>query len=100
MMQPTFPILTPPHPILQLLTLPRMFWCFPDPGFVHTLPTETGWDQAPFATVLQCLHLDTPLLQQQRLKKMYGTEDNCMHAQLVQILDKRYKETKKPNCHF
>lgn len=56
MMRPTFPILTPPHPILQLLTIRRMFWCFPNPGFVHTLPTETGWNQAPFAAMLASGH--------------------------------------------
>ena len=34
------------------------------------------------------------------IKKLHGTKNNCMHGQLGQILDKRYKETKKPNCHF
>ncbi|XP_057403621.1 contactin-associated protein-like 3 isoform X9 [Balaenoptera acutorostrata] len=33
-------------------------------------------------------------------KKLYGTKNNDVHAQLGQILDERYKETKKPNCHF
>ena len=42
-----------------------------------------------------CLHLDTPLLEQQNTKKLYGTKNNCLHAQLRQILDKKYKETKK-----
>ena len=37
----------------------------------------------------------TPLFQQQNASKLYGTKNNCMHAQLGQIVDKRYKETKK-----
>ena len=28
-------------------------------------------------------------------KKLYGTKKNCMHGQLGQIIDKRYKKTKK-----
>ena len=55
---------------------------------------ETGWDLGPFATVLQCLHLDKPLLQQQNTKRKYETKNNCEYVQLGQILDKRYKETK------
>ena len=45
------------------------------------------WDLGPVAAVLQCLHLDTPLLQEQNAKKPDGTENNCFHAQWVQILD-------------
>ena len=58
-------------------------------------PCETAWDPLP-----QGLYLDIPLLEQQNTKKLYGTKNNCMHAQLRQILDKRHKETKKPNCFF
>ena len=50
--------------------------------------------------LLRCLHLDTPLLQQQNIKKLPGTKNNCMHAQLQEILDKRYKETKKSTTTF
>ena len=39
MMQPTFPVLTPLHPILQLLTIPRMFQCFPNSASIRTVPT-------------------------------------------------------------
>ena len=53
---------------------------------------ETGWDLGPFAAVLQCLHLDTPLLKQQNTKKL---KVNCMHAQLGQIMDKKMQKTKK-----
>ena len=65
--------------------------------FLHSkpYPNETGWDLGPFAAVLQCLHLDTPLFQQQNTKKLHGTKNNCVDVQLGQILDKRYKETKK-----
>ena len=62
--------------------------------------SETGWDLGPFAAGLQCLHLDTPLLQQQNTKKLSGTKNNCMPAVRVNSGPKRYKETKKPNCHF
>lgn len=34
-MQPTFPVLTPLHPTLQLLTIPRMFQCFPNSSPIH-----------------------------------------------------------------
>ena len=50
--------------------------------------------------LLQCLSLDTPLLEQQNTKKRYRTKNNCGQAQWAQILDKRYKESKKPNCTF
>ena len=61
-----------------------------------------AWDLGPgtLAAVLQCLHLDTAHLEQQNAKKLYGTETNCVHVQVGQILDKRSKETKKPNWHF
>ena len=52
------------------------------------LPIETGWDPR-----LQCLHLDTPLLQQQHTKQLYGAKNSCVHAQLGQILDP--KDTKR-----
>ena len=38
----------------------------------------------PFA-VLQCLDLDTPLLKQQNTKKLHGTKNNFMHAQLGSV---------------
>ena len=52
-----------------------------------------GCGLGPFAAMLQSLHLDTPLLEQQNTKKLYGTTNNCMHAQWGQILAP--KETKK-----
>ena len=50
--------------------------------------------------LLQGLHLDTPLLQQWNTKKLQGTKTNYVHMQFGQIMDKRYKKTKKSNCHF
>ena len=62
--------------------------------------SETGWDLGPFA-VLQCSHLDTPLLKQQNTKKLYGTKNNCMHEQLGQIMGKKLQKTKKtPTATF
>lgn len=51
-----------------------------------------AWD--PDA-LLQCLHLDTLLLQQQNTKKKYRIKNNCMHGQLGQVMDKSHRETKK-----
>ena len=70
-------------------TLPRVPWCFS--CFNRT---ETGWDLGHFAAVLQSLDLDTPLLQQQNSKKLHGPKNNCVPAQLGQILDP--KDTKRP----
>ena len=56
---------------------------------------ETSWDP-----LLRCLHLYTPLLEQQNAEKLPGTKSNWVRAHLGQFLDKRYTETKKPNCHF
>ena len=39
--------------------------------------SETGWDLGAFATVLQCLCTDKPLLQQQNTKKLHETKNNC-----------------------
>ena len=58
-----------------------------------------GWGLGPFAAMLQSLHLDTPLLEQQNTKKLYGTTNNCMHAQwgFSNSGPKRYKRDKKKN---
>ena len=56
--------------------------------------TETGWDLGPFAAVLLCLHLDTPLLERQDTKKLCGTKNNCGQVQLGQI--PHPKDTKRP----
>ena len=48
--------------------------------------------------LLQCLHLDTRLLGQQNTKKLQGTKNNCVHAQLGQILDKIQKDQKPNSC--
>ena len=55
---------------------------------------EVSWDLGPFAAVLQCLHLDKPLLQQQSTKKLYGTKNNCVYVQLGQILDQKIQRRK------
>ena len=38
---------------------------------------HSDWDQEPFAAMLQCLHLDKTLFQQQSTKKLKGTRNNC-----------------------
>ena len=45
--------------------------------------------------MLQCLHLDKCLLKLQITKKLYGTKNNCVHAQFRQIMDKRQKKKNK-----
>ena len=42
------------------------------------------------------MHLDTPLLEHQNAKKCYETKSSSVGIQLGQILDKSYKNTKKP----
>ena len=65
-----------------------------------TGPSERGWDLGPFAAALQCLS-NKPLLEQQNAKKLYGTKNNCMHAQLGQNYGKKIqRDQKNPNCHF
>ena len=63
-------------------------------GVTHKT-NETGWDLGPFFSVLQCLHLDTPLLQQQNTQKLYDTKSNRMHALLGQILDPEHTTRSK-----
>ena len=47
------------------------------PLFTLNFGHERGWDLEPFAAGLQCVHLDTPLLEQQNTKKLYVTTNNC-----------------------
>ena len=53
------------------------------------------WDPRPFAAELQSLHLDTPLLEQQNRKKLYGTKNNCKHAHLGKIWTNAIKRPKE-----
>ena len=50
----------------------------------------------PFAAVQQSLYLDTPLLELQSMKKIYGIKNNCVHVQLEQILDQKSCLTLQP----
>ena len=64
------------------------------PGALYV---RQAWDLGLFAAVLA---LDTALLKLQNTKKLFGAKNNNIHGQLGQILNKRYKKTKKPNCQF
>ena len=55
------------------------------------------WDRLGPGT-FQCN--DCKPLMWQNTNKLHGAKNNCVHVQLGQILDKRSKETEKPNCHF
>ena len=58
-------------------------------------------DLAPFAAVLQCLQLDTPLLEQQNTSKLYRTKNNCVQAWLGQSMDPEdMKRPKHPTTTF
>ena len=59
--------------------------------------TETGWDLGPetwdtLLQWLQCLHLDKCLLKQQDTKKLKGTKNNCIYAELGQIMGKKIQK--------
>ena len=48
------------------------------------------------AAALQCLHMDTPIREQQNTKKLYGTKNNCSWDKFWA----KDTEIKKPNCQF
>ena len=50
--------------------------------------------------LLQCSHLDKPFCKQQNTKKLYGTKITVCMCSWGKSWTKRYKKTKKPNCHF
>ena len=57
----------------------------------HEALAERVWD---LDCLLQCLNLGMHLPEQQNTRKLYGTKNDCMHAQLGQILNKRYRDQK------
>ena len=82
-------LLQPGLPVCPALPYPRTSSWDSGPGL------ETGWDLGPFAAVLQCWHLDTPLLKLQNTKKLYGTKNNGVHVHLGQILDQKIRKTQE-----
>lgn len=67
----------------------------------HLLPvleagSETGWDPGPFTAVLQCLHLDIPLLENKIKENCMGLKTAvCTHSWGRFWDPKDNKETKK-----
>ena len=59
---------------------------------------ETGWDLGPFATVLQCLHLDIPFLEQQNTKKLYVIKKQKQNPQYV-IWQLPFERLPTPNLY-
>ena len=55
---------------------------------------SSSWDRLGSGTLCCNARTWTPLLKQQNSKKLHGTKNNCVHAQLGQILDP--KDTKRP----
>ena len=75
--------------LLEKESLDTYFWAQTESlGFSYViraapdLLVRQAWDWDP---LLQCLYLDTPLLQQQNTKKLHGTKNNCVHVPLGQI---------------
>ena len=56
---------------------------------------QSVWDRLGAGTWDPVLHRDTPLLELQDTKKLYGTRNNCVHVQLGQILDQKIQRKKK-----
>ena len=56
---------------------------------------ETGWDLGPFAAVLQCLHLDKRLLEQQNKRNYKGVKITACMLSWGNLWTRRYKKTKK-----
>ena len=59
---------------------------------------KSNWDRVEPGTwdpLLQCLHLDKRLPEQQNTKKLQGTKNNCAHASWSKLWT-RYKKTKIP----
>lgn len=50
--------------------------------------------------LLQGFHLDIPLLEEHKTKKLYGTKSKCVQAQLGQTWTEDTQRPKKPYCHF
>ena len=68
---------------------------FPVQGIILRQNSGT-WDP-----LLQCDNLDTPLLELQSMKKIYGIKNNCVHVQLEQILDQKSCLTLQPmDCNL
>ena len=88
----------PAHPMLWFISTQTLPSC----------PCETGlgpwtlcWDLRPFAAVLQCLHMDTHLSSSNKIQRNYiGLKITVCIAVGANSAPKRYKDTKKPNCHF
>ena len=77
---------------------------------IHLLPvleagSETGWDPGPFTAVLQCLHLDIPLLENKIKENCMGLKPAmCTHS-WGRFWDNRIylkitQRPKKPHCYF
>lgn len=63
--------------------------------------SDSFWDSLGPGTqepLLQCLHLDKQLIEQRNTNKLYGTENNCVHVQLGQIMGNKIQNTKCYAC--
>ena len=72
-------------------------------AFYSSMTGDPLLDMGPFAghgTLCCSASALAPLPRQHNMKQLYGAENSCMHMQLGQILDKRYKETKNPTAIF
>ena len=80
----------PPTPVLSPLDRsPSYAEDSPTSGTPTPLRQVGTWDP-----LLQCLSLDTPLLEQRNTKKPYRTKNNCRPAQLAKFWTKDTKRAK------
>ena len=56
---------------------------------------ETAWDLGPFTVTAATLAPGQASSPATKYKKLYETKNNCVHAQVGQIMDKRHKKTEK-----
>ena len=77
----------------------RVLPCFFQFLGTSPIPWLAITDRLGLGTLLQCLYLDTPFLEQQNAKKHYGAKNNCMHAQFSSVHSLSYVQLCDPmNC--
>ena len=85
---------TPQEEFLHILR-PHPFQSF---EFLRWSPGNSptsGLGSGNFCSNGESSHLDTPLLEIQNTKKLYGAKNNCAHIQLGQILDQKIQKRQK-----
>ena len=58
------------------------------------------WELGPFATRFAPWQTSSCLLEKQNVKKLHRAKNNCVHAQLGQIMGKKIQKDYEANWHF